>query len=181
MATELERLTALKSAGVASEADLKRLAELGKVPATSGDEQWEVLASVDTEAEETYRTSGEYTLAKAGFMKSVIVATKEPQTKTTQKWLILESADSFKGKGGIEKKNRGIVILTFSGGIGISHQALDALEIPNKVENGKMSWIPPKLPMVCYAEWANDPKAIGEVRISGLKTEAAGAAIKQTL
>lgn len=34
-----------------------------------------------------------------------------------------------------------------------------------------------KLPIVCYADWSWDPKGLGGVKITGLKTEEAGKGI----
>jgi hypothetical protein len=182
LATEIERLTALKNAGVASEADLKRLAELaGSTATATEDDGMEQLGTVtDTDR---FNSAGEYALVKAGFMKSAIVSIQEPQTKTSQRWLIVESLDAFKTKSGSMRKNRGVIVLTFDAGVGITRGVLEGLDIPFRLEEatGILKWKKPALPYAFYGDWQSDSKAIGQVKITGLKTEAIGAEIKPTV
>jgi hypothetical protein len=181
LATEIERLTAVKNAGLASEADLKRLAELlGGVTSEPADDGMEVLGMV-TDIDR-FNSAGEYGLIKSGFMKSAIVSIQEPQTKTIQKWLIVESEEAFKMKSGAMRKNRGVIVLTFDAGVGITRGILEGLEIPFKLDdNGNLRWRKPALPYMFYGEWQTDVKSIGQVKVSGLKTEALGKDIKPAI
>jgi hypothetical protein len=175
LATELERLTALKNAGVASEADLKRLAELGNATATNDDDMEELGTVTNIEK---FNASGEYKLNKEGFYKSKLMSVQYPATQKPQAWFIFETDDAK-----CPKPNRGVYVGEFGEGSGILRTLLDALALTYKLDEatGILKWNKPTLPLACYADWSRTDKAIGGVKISGLKTEAAGAAIKPTV
>jgi len=176
MATEVERLTALKNAGAAEDADLKRLAELEVKGQNNSDDGFETLGIITNP--DKFNASGEYKINKEGFFKSKLTSIQLPATEKPQSWFIFETDDAKAGKG-----NRGVYVGEFGAGSGILRTLLDALEIPYKLndETGKLKYKKPVMPMACYADWSKDTKSIGGVRISGLKTEAVGKEIKPAI
>jgi hypothetical protein len=177
MATELEQLEALDKAGIASQEQKDRLLRL-KAGATSDmpHEGMEVLGMITNP--DKFNSAGEYKLNKEGFFKSKLVSIQLPATQKPQAWFIFETDDAK-----VAKPNRGVYVGEFGDGSGILRTLLDALEIPYKLDmdTGNLYWKKPELPMPCYADWSRDVKAIGQVKISGLKTEAAGSQIKATV
>jgi hypothetical protein len=183
LATELEQLESLERANILDDKQKARLVELRKAgnAADNTDDDMEQLGTV-TDIDR-FNSAGEYALVKAGFMKSAIVSIQEPQTKTSQRWLIAESEEAFKTKSGTMRKNRGVIIMTFDAGVGITRGILEGLDIPFSLDEatGILRWRKPNIPYPFYGDWQADPRAIGQVKITGLKTEAIGAQIKQTV
>lgn len=184
MATEQERLKALIDAGVATDEDKAKYDELSKAPAEaaapapapvteSGATDFE-----DSVDEESFKRGGSqyFMPSQEGFFKSKLVEVMKPTfTEKEQKWFIFETDDPK-----LKAQGRGVISAEFTRGAFKLKDVLDGLNIAYTVVNGVVKYSL-KLPLGCYADWSRDPKGLGEVRISGLRTLEAGATVEKAI
>lgn len=190
MATEQERLKALIDAGVATEEDQARFTELSATPAEAEAPPpapaaeaepvaaGEALSFEDGVDEEAFKRGGSqfYMPSEEGFFKSKLVESMKPTfTEKEQRWFIFETNDPK-----LKAQGRGVISAEFTKGAFKLKDILDGLNIPYKVVSGVVKYSM-KLPIDCYADWSRDAKGLGEVRISGLRTLEAGAAVEKAI
>ncbi len=80
----------------------------------------------------------------------------------------------------LKAQGRGVVSAEFTKGAFKLKDILDGLNIAHTVVNGVVKYSV-VLPFGCYADWSRDIKGLGEVRISGLRTLAAGATVEKAI
>ena len=187
MATEIDRLKALVDAGVATDEDKARYAELSgaaeapalaPVAAAPAPASGEAVAFEDSVDEESFKRGGSqyFMPSQEGYWKSKLVEVLKPSfTEKEQKWFIFETDDPK-----LKAQGRGVIAAEFTKGAFKLKDVLDGLGIAYKVENGIVKY-GIKLPFGCYADWSRDPKGLGEVRISGLRTLEAGATVEKAI
>lgn len=185
MATEKDRLQAYMIGGLATDADKARLRELieaelsgGAVSEASATPVPIATPTVSSPVEEgekivitlsnvkKFKEGAEYSITKEGLFKSRLVYYFEPNTDKPQMWFVFESDDAK-----VKPANRGVFVGEYGAGSGILRTLLDSLHIPFTLDEttDNVSIEMPKLPLACWAEWSKDSKAIGGVKISGLK------------
>lgn len=190
MATEIERLKALIDAGVATEEDKTRYAELQATPVAEAPApapapvpapavaEGEAVAFEDAVDEEAFKRGGSqfFMPSQEGFFKSKLVEAMKPTfTQKEQKWFIFETDDPK-----LQAQGRGVISAEFTKGAFKLKDILDGLSIPYEVIGGVVKYAI-KLPLGCYADWSRDAKGLGEVRISGLRTLEAGSAVEKAI
>ena len=194
MATEQEKLQVLVDAGIAGDDDIKRLAELSNpVPAVVGTTQTvasnpapvtepvaasEAISFEDNVDEEAFKRGGSqfFMPSGEGFYKSKLVEITKPTfTDKEQKWFIFETDDP-----GLKSQGRGVIAAEFTKGAFKLKDILDGLNIPYTQVGGTVKY-KVALPFGCYADWSRDSKGLGDVRISGLRTLEAGAAVEKAI
>ena len=132
----------------------------------------------DNVDEESFKRGGsQYFMPSGeGFFKSKLVEIMKPTfTDKEQKWFIFETDDP-----GLKAQGRGVIAAEFTKGSFKLKDILDGLNIPYTQTGGTVKY-KVALPFACYADWTRDSKGLGEVRISGLRTEAAGATVEKAI
>lgn len=182
MATELERLEALIKADVATEEDKKRYAELtagAEAPPTPAPAvATETVSYADAVDLDAFKRGGQqyYMPSEEGFWKSKLVETFKPEyTEKEQRWFVLKTDDPK-----LKAQGRGVIQAEFGKGAFKEKDVLDGLAIPYQIVGSEIHW-KAKFPISCYADWSKDSKATGGVRISGLRTLEAGAAVEKAI
>ena len=185
MATEQERLKALIDAGVATDEDKTKYDELLKAPvaeavapAPAPTAEGDAVGFEDHVDEESFKRGGSqyFIPSQEGFFKSKLVEVMKPTfTEKEQKWFIFETDDPK-----LKAQGRGVISAEFTKGAFKLKDILDGLNIPYTVDKGTVKYSI-KLPLGCYADWSRDPKSLGEVRISGLRTLEAGATVEKAI
>ncbi len=190
MATEQEKLQVLVDAGIAGDDDIKRLAILSNpaaaeatatVASTSAPEPEAAGGAIDFEDnvdEEAFKRGGSqfFMPSGEGFFKSKLVEIMKPTfTDKEQKWFIFETDDPQ-----LKAQGRGVIAAEFTKGAFKLKDILDGLNIPYTQTGGTVKY-KIALPFACYADWSRDSKGLGEVRISGLRTLEAGAAVEKAI
>jgi len=195
MATEQERLKAIIDAGVATDADKEAFTKAGGTivegVATLGPASAEVAAPAPAPAaesgatdfedhvdEESFKRGGSqfFMPSQEGFFKSKLVESMKPTfTEKEQRWFIFETDDPK-----LKAQGRGVIAAEFTKGAFKEKDVLDGLNIAHTAVNGVVKYSI-KFPLGCYADWSRDPKGLGEVRISGLRTLDAGAAVEKAI
>ena len=114
--------------------------------------------------------------SQEGFFKSKLVDSMKPDfTQKEQRWFVFETDDPQ-----LKIQGRGVIAAEFTKGSFKLKDVLDGLGIAYTVVNGVVKY-KLSLPLGCYADWSRDVKGMGEVRISGLRTLEAGAAVEKAI
>jgi len=198
--SELKRLEVLEANGLANDVDKKRIAEIkaqmagGVSPAPTAPSASAVPViqqSVATQPAsnsnpddvyvihitnpEKFKEGASYSITKEGFFRSALVNIIQPNTEKPQMWFVFETLDKA-----VDPVNRGVYVGEFGAGSGIFRQLLDSLKWPFTFDEAtnNVTMIKMTLPVICYADWSKDTKAIGGVKISGIMTEELGAKVK---
>ncbi len=194
MATEQEKLQVLVDAGIAGDDDIKRLAILSNPAAAEATETTastpapvaeaepvaagEAIDFEDNVDEDAFKRGGsQFNMPSGeGFYKSKLVEIMKPTfTEKEQKWFIFVTDDPQ-----LKVQGRGVISAEFTKGAFKLKDILDGLNIPYTQTGGTVKY-KIALPYACYADWSRDSKGLGEVRISGLRTLEAGAAVEKAI
>lgn len=191
MATELEKKKALIDAEIASDEDKRVFIELGGtivdskgiLPVVSEESpaapaQTGTLDFEDGVDEEAFGRGGQqyFMPSEEGFFKSKLVDSFKPEyVEKNQRWFVFETDDPK-----LKAQGRGVIQAELGRGAFKLKDVLDGLAIPYTVVKGIVKYSI-SFPVGCYADWSKDIKASGGVRISGLRTLEAGAAVERAI
>lgn len=184
MENRLTRLEALEKIGFATAEERKELAEIraaiagkGVTPTidtgTSATQSKDVAIDVedksltysDTVNLEAFMRGGQqfYMPSKEGTWKSRLVDIQLKLEKN-QRWFVFETCDPD-----LKKQGRGVVVVDLGDGAFKLKDIIDGLHITYKVDE-KMGSVDYTIamPLMCFAEWIKDGKALGQARIGNL-------------
>ncbi len=197
MATELEKLVALNEAGMTSDEDKARLAELQgqaqaklepPAPAAKSAAAAKAPASTTVNFEDIvdiakFNEGGEqyFMPSESGYWKSELVAVDKPSfgsnaDKDLKIFNFVTNDTRLKAQG------RAAVWCEMGKGAFQLKTILDGIGIPYTVEGSVVKYSI-TFPHACYADWSRDPKgkASGGVLLTGLRTVEAGASIEKAI